>query len=72
MRQFASALAPAFFALAFFHSRIAHQRFHHLLRLGKLLEQSIDISNRGATSPSNALAAAAVDNVMRAPLFQGH
>src|SRR5204863_7409749 len=46
--------------------------FQHLLHLHELLQQTIYFFNRGSAASRNALAAAAVDDVLLAPLVRRH
>src|SRR6266446_3297895 len=50
----------------------AAELLHHLPRLHVLLEQAIDVLDRGAAALGDALAAAAVDHRRLAPLQRGH
>src|SRR3954471_9121456 len=46
--------------------------FEHLLHLHELLQQTIDIFDRRAAARRDALASAAVDDVLLSPLFGRH
>src|SRR5262249_8145325 len=48
------------------------QRFEHLLHLNELLQQAIDLLNRGSAAPGDTLAAAPVDDVLLSTLLRRH
>src|SRR6202795_4404478 len=48
------------------------EALHHLLELGVLLEQPVDVGDAGAAAPSDALPPAAVDDRRLVPLIGGH
>ncbi len=45
---------------------------HHLLHLAELLDEAVDVTDRGAAAVGDAGAAAAVDDLGLAPLLRGH
>ena len=51
---------------------LAYQRFHQLLRLGKLLQQPIDVFHTRTAAAGDALPSTAIDDGMAVTLVRGH